>query len=202
MTIPIIIITAAISILAFYKEKVMYGLMLNPYRVIHKREYHRVLSHAFLHVDWTHLIINMIVLFSFGINVERWLGVLQNNGYLNRPLLSYAALYFGGIVISTLITLFRNRNKPSYNSVGASGAVSAVVFTSIFFAPLDRLYFFGILPIPGILFAILYLLYSSYMSRRSRDNVNHDAHLMGALFGFAFPLFIDFQLLEHFISQF
>lgn len=202
MTLIIVVITAGISILAFYSERMFSLFMLNPYRVIHEKEYHRILSHAFLHANWTHLIINMIVLFSFGANVERWLSVLKNNGYLDHPTLSYAGLYFGGIIISTLITLYRNRNKPSYNSVGASGAVSAVVFTSIFFAPLEKIYFFGILPIPGILFALLYLVYSSYMSRRSRDNINHDAHLMGALFGFVFPLLIDLQLLEHFISQF
>jgi membrane associated rhomboid family serine protease len=101
-----------------------------------------------------------------------------------------------------MITLFRHRNNRWYNSVGASGAVSAIIFTSIFFNPLDKLYFFAIIPIPGIVFAVLYLVYSSYMSRRSKDNINHDAHLLGAVYGFTFPLLIDLDLISHFLQGF
>jgi membrane associated rhomboid family serine protease len=101
-----------------------------------------------------------------------------------------------------MITLFRHRNNRWYNSVGASGAVSAIIFTSIFFNPMDRLYFFAVIPIPGIVFAILYLVYGSYMSRRSKDNINHDAHLLGAVYGFVFPLLIDFDLISHFLQGF
>ena len=104
-------------------------------------------------------------------------------------------------MVSSLITLFRHRNNRWYNSVGASGAVSAVIFTSIFFAPLEPLYFFAVLPIPGIVFAVLYLIYSSIMSRRNRDNVNHDAHFLGAVFGFIFPILINPDLLTNFMQQ-
>jgi membrane associated rhomboid family serine protease len=191
MTLFIIIITVIITVVAFNSEEMMSRLMLNPYQVVHKREWYRLFTHGFLHADWTHLIINMIVLYSFGSNVENWFRHLKLSGYINSPPLTYSLLYFGGIVISSLITLVRHRNNRWYNSVGASGAVSAVVFTSIFFSPLDRLYFFAVLPIPGIVFAVLYLIYSSYMSRRNRDNINHDAHFLGAVFGFIFNKLID-----------
>jgi membrane associated rhomboid family serine protease len=201
MTLFIIIITVIITVIAFNSEEVMLKLMLNPYQVVQKKEWYRVITHGFLHVDWTHLIINMIVLYSFGSNVYRWFQQLSLSGYINSPALTYSLLYIGGIIISSLITLVRHRKNRWYNSVGASGAVSAVIFTSIFFSPLDRLYFFAVLPIPGIVFAVLYLIYSSYMSRRSRDNINHDAHFLGAVYGFAFPILIDIDLLSNFLSQ-
>ncbi|GAG05787.1 unnamed protein product, partial [marine sediment metagenome] len=83
----------------------------------------------------------------------------------------------------------------------ASGAVSAVIFAGIFLTPLKKLYLYGIIGIPGIICGILYLIYSSYMSRRNRDNINHDAHFVGAVFGFLFPLILDFKLLSSFINQ-
>ena len=201
MTLIIIVVTIIITVIAFNSEEVMSRLMLNPYQVTQKREWYRLITHGFLHADWTHLIINMIVLFSFGSNIEKSFQELRMSGYISSPALTYSLLYFGGIVISSLITLVRHRNNRWYNSVGASGAVSAVIFTSVFFSPLDRLYFFAVIPIPGILFAILYLVYSSYMSRRNRDNINHDAHVLGAVYGFVFPILIDLDLVSHFISE-
>ncbi len=200
MTLIIIIVTLIISVIAFYSEEIMSKMMLNPYQVYHKREWYRMITHGFLHADWTHLIINMIVLYSFGSNVEGWFRKLKMAGYIDSVAVTYSLLYFGGIVVSSMITLFRHRNNRWYNSVGASGAVSAVIFTSIFFNPLDRLYFFAVIPIPGIVFAILYLVYSSYMSRRSRDNINHDAHFLGAVYGFVFPFLIDLDLISHFLE--
>ncbi len=200
MTLIIIIVTLIISVIAFYSEEIMSKMMLNPYQVYHKKEWYRMITHGFLHADWTHLIINMIVLYSFGSNVEGWFRKLKMAGYIDSVAVTYSLLYFGGIVVSSMITLFRHRNNRWYNSVGASGAVSAVIFTSIFFNPLDRLYFFAVIPIPGIVFAILYLVYSSYMSRRSRDNINHDAHFLGAVYGFVFPFLIDLDLISHFLE--
>lgn len=202
MTIIIIIVTLIITVIAFYSDEVMSKMMLNPYQVYHKKEWYRMITHGFLHADWTHLIINMIVLYSFGSNVEAWFGKLKMAGYIDSVAITYSLLYFGGIIIASMITLFRHRNNRWYNSVGASGAVSAIIFTSIFFNPLDKLYFFAVIPIPGIVFAVLYLVYSSYMSRRSKDNINHDAHLLGAVYGFTFPLLIDFDLISHFLQGF
>ena len=202
MTLTIVIITALISVLCFYNDSLMSRLMFNPYQVYHRKELWRLVTHGFLHADWVHLIVNMIVLYSFGRNVEAWIYQLKNEDYINSPVLTYILLYFGGIIISTLITLFRYRNNYNYNSVGASGAVSSVVFTSIFFSPMDKIYFFGAIPIPGIIFAILYLVYSSYMGRRGKDNINHEAHFAGAIYGFIFPVLIDFDLVSHFLNEF
>jgi membrane associated rhomboid family serine protease len=202
MTLTIVIITSLISILCFYSETLMSRLMFNPYQVYHRKELWRLVTHGFLHADWVHLIINMIVLYSFGRNVEAWIYQLKNEDYINSPVLTYTLLYFGGIIVSTLITLFRYKNNYNYNSVGASGAVSAVVFTSIFFSPMEKIYFFGAIPIPGIIFAIIYLVYSSYMSRRGKDNINHEAHFAGAIYGFIFPVLIDFDLVSHFLNEF
>ncbi len=200
MTLIIIIVTLIITVIAFYSEEILQKMMLNPYQVYYKKEWYRMITHGFLHADWTHLIINMIVLYSFGSNVEAWFGKLKMAGYIDSVAITYSLLYFGGIIVSSMITLFRHRKNRWYNSVGASGAVSAIIFTSIFFNPLDRLYFFAVIPIPGIVFAVLYLVYSSYMSRRSKDNINHDAHLLGAVYGFAFPFLIDISLVSHFLE--
>lgn len=202
MTIAIVVITSLISIVAFYNDTLMRRLMFNPYQVYYRKEFWRLITHGFLHADWIHLIVNMIVLYSFGRNVEAWMNQLRLGGYIRSPILTFSLLYFGGIVVSTLITLFRHYKNYHYNSVGASGAVSAIIFTSIFFSPLEKIYFFAVIPIPGILFALLYLVYSSYMSRRSQDNINHDAHFAGAIFGFIFPALIDFKLISHFLNSF
>lgn len=201
MTLFIIVITVIITVIAFNSEEVMSKLMLNPYQVFQKKEWFRIITHGFLHADWTHLIINMIVLYSFGTNVWYKFQQLSMSGYIDSPALAFSLLYFGGIIISSLITVIRQRKNRWYNSVGASGAVSAVVFTSIFFSPLDRVYFFAIIPIPGIVFAILYLVYSSYMSRKNKDNINHDAHFLGAVYGFAFPILIDLDLFSNFLKE-
>ncbi len=199
MTLVIIIVTAIISIISFSRDDIFDKMMLNPYQVLRKKELFRLITHGFMHADWTHLLINMFVLYFFGRNVESWFRELKMEGYIDSVTLTYSLLYFGGIIISSLITLFRYRNDRWYNSVGASGAVSAVVFTSIFFSPLERIYFFAVIPIPGIAFALVYLVYSSFMSRRSKDNINHDSHFLGAVYGLIFPMLISLDLFTHFI---
>jgi membrane associated rhomboid family serine protease len=173
----------------------------SPYRISERKEYFRFVSHAFLHADWVHLIINMIVLFSFGTYVEREFRFLENAGHIRSGMFSFLFLYFSSIIISSLTTYLKKRKDPYYIAVGASGAVSAVLFTSIFFSPLEKLLLYGIFPIPGILFGILYLGYSSYMGKRDKDHINHDAHLWGAIYGVLFPLFLEPSLIHRFISQ-
>jgi membrane associated rhomboid family serine protease len=202
ITTLIVIITAVITIIAFKRQDLMRKFDFAPYRISRKKEYYRFFTHAFLHADWIHLIINMLVLFSFGQHVEKIFGGLEISGYISLPWLSYLLLYTGGILLSTITTYFRHLNNPNYIAVGASGAVSSVLFTSIFFSPMGKIYFYGVIPMPGILFGVLYLIYSSYMSKKGGDNINHDAHFWGAVYGFTFPLFIDFSLFKVFISQF
>lgn len=201
MTIIIIAVTAVISILAFSKPRLMDKLLLSPYLMVRSKEWHRLITHAFVHADYMHLIVNMIVLLSFGRNIEIILEQLELSGYISSPPLHFLTLYFGGAIIASLTTIRKHRNNYYYRSVGASGAVSAVVFTSIFFQPLSNLYIMGILPIPGILFGVAYLWYSHYMSRKSNDNINHDAHFLGAVFGFIYPLLISPSLIRVFISE-
>ncbi len=200
MTLIIVIITSLISIAAFRSDELMSRLLLNPYKVYHNQEWYRIITHGFVHADWYHLIINMIVLYSFGIAVENYFSQLESAGYIAHPRISYLVLYFVAIVISSVTTLWKHRDNSLYNSVGASGAVSAVVFTSIFFGPMNRLLFYFI-PLPGILGGVIYLVYSHYMSRRGKDNINHDAHFIGAVFGFIFPLFLDIHLIQIFFQQ-
>ncbi|WP_262887967.1 rhomboid family intramembrane serine protease [Draconibacterium halophilum] len=110
-------------------------------------------------------------------------------------------LYFGGIFASNIWSLIKHKDNYYYNAVGASGAVSAVLFATIFFQPWEPLYLFAILPIPGILFAAGYLFYSYQMSKRQSDNVAHDAHFLGAVFGFVFPILLKPELFSRFIDQ-
>jgi len=104
------------------------------------------------------------------------------------------------LIISSTTTLIKYRSEPYYNAVGASGAVSAFVFASIFFSPWQTLLFYFI-PIPGIVFGVLYLIYSNYMSRKDRDHINHDAHFLGAVFGFLYPVLMDPSLFHLFLNQ-
>ena len=116
--------------------------------------------------------------------------------------LFFLLLYLSSIVIASISTLYKHKNNHYYNAVGASGAVSATVFASIFFDPLNPVYLFLIpIPIPGIIFGLAYLAYSHYMAKNSRDNINHEAHFYGAVYGMLFPLLIDVQFIEIFLSK-
>lgn len=201
MTLFIIIATAAISILAFSNQQIMDKLLFSPYKTIHNKEWHRLITHGFVHADYMHLFINMFVLMSFGAAVEDIFGSLKLNGIIHNATLNFCMLYFGGIVIASLTTLKKYKDNSYYQSVGASGAVSAVVFTYIFFDPLSKLLFMFIIPIPAIVFGIAYLAYSHYMSKKEGDYINHDAHFVGSVFGFIYPLLIDPKLFLIFLNK-
>jgi membrane associated rhomboid family serine protease len=113
----------------------------------------------------------------------------------------FLLLYVGGTVFSNLYALYKHKNNYYYNAIGASGAVAAALFTFIFLNPWEKVYFFGIIPIPGIIFAGLYLLYSYQMSKKELDNVAHDAHFLGAIFGIIFPVILRPRLFDSFIEQ-
>lgn len=201
MTILLVAITSIISILALNRHDVFDKLQLNPYAVVHKKEWYRILSHGFIHADWIHLFINMFVLYSFGNSVENIFKQLANEEYIKSPILSFVILYFVSMIFASVSTIKKHKDNYWYNSVGASGAVSAVVFTHIFFFPLQSIQLYAIIPIPGIILGIAYLVYSHYMSRRSKDNINHDAHFIGAVFGFLFPIVLEPKLINVFLNQ-
>ena len=201
MTFIIILITAVVSFLAFSNAALMEKLLLSPYRIVSNKQWYRIITHALVHADFMHLLINMIVLFSFGMAVESLFKQLQLQGVISSASFHFGLLYIGGAIISCLTTLRKHRNNYNYSAVGASGAVSAVVFASIFFRPLSKLYLMGILPIPAIIFGVAYLIYSQYMSKKSIGNINHDAHFVGAVFGFIYPLLINPSLIKVFFNQ-
>lgn len=193
----IIGITALVSYIAFSNHQLMDKLQFNAAKVIHQKQYYRLLSHALLHASWTHLFVNMFVLFFFGTAVEQYFNIFfgrMGGAY-------FLLLYAGGTVFSNLYALYKHKNNYYYNAIGASGAVAAVLFTFIFLNPWEKVYFFGIIPIPGIIFAGLYLLYSYQMSKKELDNVAHDAHFLGAIFGLIFPAVLRPQLFDSFIDQ-
>jgi membrane associated rhomboid family serine protease len=201
MTIAIIAITVAISLWAFNNRGLFEKLQLNPYQTYHQNQWYRVVSHGFLHADWIHLFVNMIVLFSFGDAVEYRLGIMEREGMITNSTLHFFILYFAGMVIATSTTIYSQKDNYHYNAIGASGAVSAVVFAYIFFSPTNTLLLMGIIPIPAILFGLLYLIYSQYMRKKQGERVNHDAHFVGAVFGFLYPILLEPGMIQHFFNQ-
>jgi membrane associated rhomboid family serine protease len=189
-------VTVLVSYLAFQNHELMDKLQFNAAKVIHQKQYYRLVSHAFIHANWTHLFVNMFVLYFFGRGIEQYFGYY----FGNRATAYFLLLYFGGILASNIWSLIKHQNDYYYNAVGASGAVSALVFAFIFFNPWEKLLFFFI-PVPGILFAVGYLFYSYQMGKKSNDNVAHDAHLLGAIFGFVFPILLKPELFTQFIDQ-
>ena len=189
--------TALISYMAFQNTNLMEKLRFNAVKIIHGKEYYRLVTHAFIHANWSHLIVNMLVLYFFGPVIESYFGYY----FGIKANMLYILLYFGGILASNIWSIIKHRNDYYYNAVGASGAVSAVLFAFIFFDPLQKILIFFVLPLPGILFAVVYLAYSYQMSKRSNDNIAHDAHFLGALFGFIFPILLKPDLFETFINK-
>lgn len=201
ITLLIVIVTVLTSVAAFRRQELLYRFDLSPARIVHQRQYYRIFTHAFLHADYFHLGINMLVLYSFGSFIEQKFSALEAEGVIFSGPFFYLLLYAGSIAVASLPTITRYRNDEGYSALGASGAVSAVVFAYIFFAPLNKIYFYMVLPIPGILFGVLYLVYSSYMGRRSKDNINHSAHFWGAVAGFLFPILLEPALFMNFLDQ-
>lgn len=138
MTYIVIVLTALVSFAAFGNSILFQRLLLSPYIVFKRNEWYRLVSHAFVHANFLHLFVNMIVLLSFGRYVESIFLQLHTIGSIALPQLHFIILYLGAAIISSLTTLKKHKNDPYYQSVGASGAVSAIVFFSIFFSPLEK----------------------------------------------------------------
>lgn len=193
----IIGVTGVVTYLAWQNKDLFHKLLLSPYDLVHKKQYYRIITHGFLHANWAHLIINMLVFWSFGAVLMQYFYVFWGEiGFL-----LFLLLYISSLIVSSLFSIAKHKDDYSYSAVGASGATSAIVFASIFFDPWNKIYFFGILPIPGIVFGVLYLIYTYRMSKKGTDNIGHDAHLWGALYGFVFPLILKPQLLEYFTHR-
>ncbi|MBI1183885.1 rhomboid family intramembrane serine protease [bacterium] len=200
----IIGVTAVVSFMAFNNMELKYKLLFYPWKINSDREWYRFVTSGLVHADMMHLFFNMFTLFFFGPYVEHQLA--RHGGFM--PETKFWLLYFGSMVMGSMFSYFKNQDNPNYMALGASGAVSGVLFSSIIFDPWMKLYLFAAIPIPGILFGVGYLFYSAKMAREARDNIGHDAHLYGAIFGVLitiaynpteiFPTFLGNLLDPHF----
>ncbi len=191
-TVALVVITVLISLAAFNDQRFTDKLILWPARMRKPDEYYRLVTSGFIHADWAHLFFNMFTMFFIGRFVESAFMTFGITPWL------YVLMYLAGIVVASLPSFYRNRDNPYYRSLGASGGVAAVLFSSVYFAPYSQIYIFFI-PMWNIVFAILYLVYSAYMSRKGSSTINHDAHFWGAVFGFLFTLLIEPTHGMHFI---
>jgi len=197
VTLIIIAITVIVSVLAFSNREIFRRLAFNAYDIKHFKNSYRFLSYAMIHADWIHLLINMMVLYSFGRIVEQYYEII----FGVKGILYFLLLYIGGTALSTLPSYGKHKDDYSYTAVGASGAVSAVVFASILFDPLMKIYLFFVpIGIPAIIFGVLYLIYSAYMGKKNIDNIGHDAHFWGAIFGFVFTIVLKPDLIVRLFS--
>jgi membrane associated rhomboid family serine protease len=179
------------SVTALLSPRLLESAVLRPYLIARRRGYWRLLTSGFVHADIAHLLFNLITFYSFAFALERVIGTAR-----------FVSLYFCGLLASCIGTCIKHRDEPDYASLGASGAILAVLFASIVYFPRSRLLILPIpIPIPAPLFAVVYLAWSYYSSRDSTDRINHDAHIAGALTGIAFVALTDPQsfvaLLRH-----
>jgi membrane associated rhomboid family serine protease len=192
-TIAIIIITCVVSFAGFGNARLIEQLILWPPAVKRQHQYYRLVTYGFIHADGQHLIFNMLTLFFFGQAMEQIYA-----HYLGS--LGFALFYIGGLVASILPTFLINRDNPRYRSLGASGAVSAVLFAYILLQPWSKIYLYFV-PVPAILYAVAFVAYSVYMDRRKADNVNHSAHLWGALYGVLFTIVMEPRVAGFFLNS-
>jgi membrane associated rhomboid family serine protease len=197
ITLIIILITGIISAIAFKNRELFSKLEFTPYVVFHQKEYFRFFTHALLHADWIHLLINMMVLWFFGEATEYYF-----QAYLGtKGIFYFILLYVGSAVFASLPTYKKHKENYAYRSVGASGAVSAIVMSSVIFNPLNSICLYGLICFPGIIWAIIYLIYSFQMAKKSSDNINHDAHFWGAVFGIVFTIVAIPSTFMNFVNQ-
>jgi len=182
ITVILICITVAISFYTFNKPELQSRLMMNPYLIKTKGQYYRFISSGFIHQDHMHLLWNMFSFYFFGSAVARDFGVVFGEA---GPYY-FIVLYLTAIVISDIPTYFKERNNPHYNSLGASGGVGSIIFVFIVLQPLQSICFYIAFCMPGFVFGVGYMAYTYYQGRKSKDNINHDAHLYGALYGLLF----------------
>lgn len=182
LTVIIIILTGLVSMQAFNNPNIRAQLIFHPVTIRETGQWHRFISHGLIHGDLQHLLINMFVLWQFGSVIED-VFMTVFGGVIGR--IAFVFLYFSAIVVASVSSYFKHRFNYGYSAVGASGATSALVFSYILFAPWQ---WFIFPPLPAILFGVAYLWYSSYMEKRGMDNIGHNAHFWGAVYGAVFTL--------------
>lgn len=193
LTIILIAVTVLVSWLAFNNPRLLDRLLLWPPAIDRKKQYDRLLTHGFIHADWQHLLFNMITLFFFGRFAE------QVVSQLIGPV-GFVLFYLSAVVIAILPTYLRHRHDAQYRSLGASGAVSAVLFAFILVNPWSLIFVF-FLPVPAILYGVFYVGYSFWMDRQGGGTTNHSAHLSGAIYGVLFMLLMEPRIAGLFVQR-
>jgi len=192
-TLAIVGVTALVSWLAFSRPAWMQALVLWPPAVTRGHEYHRFVGYGLVHADFMHLLMNMVTLYFFGRAMEGFYA-----DYLGP--LGFLAFYLSALVVSALPSYLKHRNDTQYVTLGASGAVSAVLFAFILLRPWETIFLYFV-PVPAILFAVAYTGYSVYMNHRGGDRINHNAHLSGAAYGVLFTVLMEPKVIGHFLAE-
>ena len=183
-------ITIITTLIAFSNENVLAKLILHPYSVYRKQRIYTIFTSGLIHNDWMHLFFNMFSYCFFAFDLERQLGHWQ-----------FGLLYVLSLGLSDLPTVFKHKDDYGYRSLGASGAVSAVVFSAIMFNPMGTMELMILpIPMPAIVFGILYLVYCHFSSKHGRDNINHDAHFYGALSGVLITIILKPDVVHDFVN--
>lgn len=193
-TLVIIIMTVIVSLLAWQSPAFLNRLVFDPL-MVKKGQIDRFITYGFIHAHGWHLFFNMFTLFFFGRAIERL--YIAKFGYLG-----FLGFYVAAIIFSVLPDFIKSGNGHTRTVLlGASGGVSAVLFAFVLLAPWQLIYFFAIIPVPAIIFAILYVAYSIYAYKKGNDNIGHLAHMAGAVFGVVATIAIEPALLLHFIGE-
>lgn len=193
LTYALIGITSIISLIALYVDRRILNIgMLIPHRVVNEKTWYELLTAGFLHANFGHLAVNMFVLFFFGLVLESNLGGGQ-----------FLSLYISGLLVSSIPSMLNHRDDPQYATLGASGGVESVLFGFIFLFPTESIYFILLpIPIPAWIFGLLFLAYSVYESKKGRGNINHEAHIAGAVWGILYLLFFTPNSIDHILTIF
>lgn len=200
----IVLVTAAISYYAFQNRGIMEQFILYPYQDIRQKKWYTIFTSGFLHANFNHLLFNMFTLYFLG----DFCNYLFIDKYPDTGNFIYPLYYLSAVAMASIPAFIKNKDNPGYRALGASGGVSAVIFFFVLTAPWELLYIFGIIPIPAIILGVLYLFYESYMAKKANDNIGHDAHLAGAVYGIIsyaiifterLPMFFEKLLNPHFL---
>lgn len=198
ITYIIIAITTIISFLAFSNHELVNKGVFNPFAIAKNKDFKRFITHGFLHADINHLLFNMLSLYFFGPYVE--IEFQEKFGNLGSYI--YVFFYLSAIVVSSIYSFFKNKENVNYNALGASGAISSIIFASIIFSPLSKIYLFFIpIGIPAYIFGPIYLIISGLLAKRGGGGIAHDAHFFGALYGIIFTIIAIPNSIKDFIQQ-
>lgn len=194
----IFVITIVTSLLAFYNTELYGKFMLHPYSVSRGQKLYTLITSGLIHRDWMHLLMNMLSYYFFAFQLERIFVSASSWGHIQ-----FGMLYLVSLVLSDMGSIVKHKEHFWYNSLGASGAICAVLFSYILFFPLTTLMIMPIpVPIPAVLYGILFLAYCVYASKNAQDSINHEAHFLGAIAGLLITIILYPHIIGHFISQF